>query len=72
MEPMRVIVQKILRQRQDLLVAEVRAVSQEQISGAPRATIRMRIRLEDPGPGAGLRELRRLARDEALRFLDVS
>jgi hypothetical protein len=72
MEPMRVIVQNIQRERQGLLVAQVRAVSQEQISGAPRATIRMRIRLEDPGPGTGLRELRRLARDEALRFLDLS
>ena len=73
MEPMRLIIEEIRPAREeDLLVARVRAVSRERISGAPRAIVRMRIRFHDPGPDAGLRDLRRLARDEALRFLDLA
>lgn len=67
------IVEEIRRAREEgLLVARVRAVSRERISGVPRTIVHMRIRLQDPGPDAGLRDLKRLARDEALRFLDVA
>jgi hypothetical protein len=66
---MRLIVEEI--RREGLLLARVRAMSRERISGAPRAIVRMRIRIEDPGTDTSLRDVRRLARDEALRFLDV-
>lgn len=73
MEAMRLMIDGIRPASQEgLLVARVRAVSRERVSGAPRALIRMRISLLDPGPHVGMRELKRLARDEALRFLDLS
>ena len=73
MEPMRVTIEEVRRSaKEGLLIARIRAVSQERIHGAARAIIRMRIRLEDPGPHADSRALRRVARDEALRFLDIS
>lgn len=72
-EPMRVIVEKVLRKCEEgLLVALVRAESLERTEGLPSVIIRMQIRLKEPDRQAGLREFRRLARDEALRFLDVS
>lgn len=73
MEPMRLTVESIRRAGEaDLLLARVRAVSRERIRGAPRAILRIAIRLEDPGPDVPLVKLKRLAREEALRFLDVS
>lgn len=72
LEPMRLIIEQIRRAPEaGLLIARVRAVSEERISGAPRAVLRMRIRLPDPGPDTSRRDVRRLARDEALRFLDI-
>jgi hypothetical protein len=73
MEPMRLTVEEIRRSREEgLLIARVRAVSRERISGASRAIIRIEIRLKDPGADVNFRQLTRLARDEALRFLDIS
>jgi hypothetical protein len=73
MEPMRLRVEDVRRARETgLLIARIRAVSRERVGGAPRAMLRIQIRLEDPGPDAPLSKLKRLARDEALRFLDVS
>jgi hypothetical protein len=73
MEPMRLMIHEIRRaSKEGLLVARVRAVSRERVSGAPRALIRMKIRLLDPGPAVGTEELKHLARDEALRFLDIA
>ena len=72
MEPMRLIIEQIRRVPEEgLLIARIRAVSEEQILRAPRAVLRMKIRLPDPGPDTSRRDVRRLARDEALRFLDV-
>jgi hypothetical protein len=73
MEPMRLTVEEIRRaDKEGVLIARVLAVSEERIGGAPRAVVRMRIRLEDPGPDVRLHALKRLARDQALRFLDIS
>ena len=71
MEPMRITVRRIQREREGALVAQIRAVSRERVHGAPRAMIDMRIQLEDPMGRAVRRNLRQRARDEALRFLDV-
>lgn len=73
MERMRITVEHVRRAFQgDVFLADVCAVSRERVHGAPRAVIRMTIRLEPPESAADRRTLRRLARDEALRFLDVS
>jgi hypothetical protein len=73
MEPMRIPFEGVHRTGEaGVLVARIRAVSRERVGGAPRAILRIQIRLEDPGAGASRGMLRRLARDEALRFLDVS
>lgn len=72
MEAMRLMIEGIQRRSEEgVLLARVRAVSREQVRGAPRALILMTLRLRDPGPGAGIRKLKRRVRDEALRFLDV-
>ena len=71
MEAMRLKIDEIRRaSKERLLIAQVRAVSRERVDGSPRAIVRMRILIEDPGPGTTLERLRRLARAEALRFLD--
>ena len=70
---MRLIVEEIRRAPEEgCLIAQIRAVSEERIAGAARAVVRMWVRLPDPGPDASLKDVRRLARDEALRFLDVA
>jgi len=73
MGAMRLMIDEVRRTAEEgLLVARVRAVSEERVRGVPRAIIRMRISLLDPDPHVSMRELKRLARDEALRFLDIS
>lgn len=70
---MRLTVEDVQRGREaGVLIARIRAVRRERVGGAPRAILRIQIRLEEPDPHAPLREVRGLARDEALRFLDVS
>lgn len=73
MEPMRIVVKSIRRDRRTgLLVARIQATSREQITGVPLAVIHMTIHLQHSTPAMNQWELRRSARDEALRFLDVS
>ena len=73
MEPMRVTVEEVQPAGEaGVLIAQVRAVSRERVGGAPRAILRIQIRLDDPGSGASRGKLKSFARDQALRFLDVS
>lgn len=72
MEAMRILIEDIRRSRRDgHLKARFRVISSERVLGMPRALIRMTIQLDDPLPGTTALEIRRMARDEALRFLDV-
>ena len=50
--------------------AVVIAVSQERISGKPRATLMLRLRVENV-PGESVKDRFGRAREEALRYLDV-
>jgi hypothetical protein len=67
---MEIVVCRLRRSRQHLFSACVRAVSRERIRGVRRATIAMEIHFEVREQNVSTGKLRRLARDEALRFLD--
>lgn len=53
-------------------VAKVRATSHERVGKAPRAVIELTIQLDDLQAKAGRTHLQEIARDEALRFVDVA
>lgn len=70
MEAMRITVEDVRPAGEaGVLIARIRAVSRGRVGGAPRAILRIEIRLEDPSPKIPLGTLRRLARDQAPRFL---
>ena len=75
MEPMRVTVHEVqpLAPR-DLWVATVHVRGRERIAGAPVVTMVMQVRFRAPRRKAPPtpRTLHSLARDEALRFLDIA
>lgn len=73
MEPMNIVVESV--QRQDLngpFVAKIRATSRERVGTAPRAIIELTIQLDEAQAKTGPAQLEEIARDEALRFLDVA
>lgn len=73
MEPMRIVVKEIHRDpSKGLLVARIRASSVERLAGVPLADIHVTIHLQDSMRAMNQQELKRMARDEVLRFLDVS
>ena len=57
-----------------LWIGTVLATSREQLAGAPRVTLTLHVRFQtrhdEPPPDH--RRLRQLAREEALRFLDIA
>lgn len=53
-------------------VATVRATSHEYVGKAPRAVIELTIRLDEEQSRASESDLLEIARDEALRFLDIA
>jgi hypothetical protein len=72
MERMRIYVQEIQRRgRRGPWVASAYVLSCERVGGSARAEIKMTLQLEDSGSGVTRAQLRRLARQEELRFLDV-
>lgn len=73
MEKMRVLIEQIRAiDERGLFIAYVRAVTRERVAGIPRAIIGMTICFENPNSRTEPRELRRQARDEAIRFLDIA
>lgn len=73
MEPMHITVESV--QRQDPtgpFVAKVRATSRERVGEVPRAVIEMTIQLDRSQSMIGQTPLEEIARDEALRFLDIA
>ena len=60
--------------RPNLWIGTVIATSREQLAGAPRVTLTLHVRFQtsqnEPNPDH--RRLRQLAREEALRFLDIA
>lgn len=73
MERMHVTVEDVHPARQrGMLLGRIRVESRERVGQIPRAILRIRILVEDPGPDASRQKRKRLARIEALRFLDIS
>ena len=73
MEPMRITVESVRRRvRSGVVVAQVRAASRERVGKVPRAVIRLTLQLSEPQPTVSQARLKEMAKDEALRFLDVS
>lgn len=73
MEPMHITVESV--QRTDPsgpFVAKVRAASHERVGNVPRAVIELTIHLDEKQSQVGQPHLQEIARDEALRFLDIS
>ena len=75
MEPMIVEVHEVQPvPHSQLWVGTVLATSREQVAGSPRVTLTLHVRFlagSDEPPPEGKR-LRQMARDEALRFLDIA
>ena len=53
-------------------VATIRATSHEQVGKSPRAVIELTIQLDEEQSTASESDLLEIARDEALRFLDIA
>lgn len=72
MEPMHIIVESVQQKDADgLYVAKVHAASHERVGSGPRALIHLTIRLDANQSMASEERLERIAKDEALRFLDI-
>jgi len=72
MEPMRITVESVQRQNRGGFVAQVHAASHECVGNVPRAVIQLTLQLDEPQFDVSQEYLETMARDEALRFLDVS
>lgn len=53
-------------------IAKVHAVSRERLGSQPLAVITMRVQIEPPDTPVSSALVTRLARDAALRFLDIA
>ncbi|HEV7138675.1 MAG TPA: hypothetical protein VGN43_18710 [Steroidobacteraceae bacterium] len=70
---MHITVESVKRKdRSGPFVAKVRATSCGRIGGMPRAVIELTLQLDEAQTTASQTQLREIARDEALRFLDVA
>jgi hypothetical protein len=73
MEPMDLTVQRIERVAGSALwQGTILACSRERLEGAPVATLSIEVRFRADTGAVSERALRRRARDEALRFLDIA
>jgi hypothetical protein len=72
-EPMHIRVESVQRQEPSgTFVAKVRAASHERVGNVPRAVIELTLQLDQAPSMASQSRLEEIARDEALRFLDVA
>ncbi len=72
MESMHIIVESVQQKDADgLYVAKIHAASRERVGDGPRALIHLTIRLDESQSMASEERLEQIARDEAMRFLDI-